>query len=295
MLQHRQVDLYLPGDKGAVTFSRDGAAVTLKFYRWGHELAATPVNQSTSDDLRVLFAEADLARFAEEDKLMEQMEQTEVQPRIHVIGVVDASGSMTPYRSDTVAGFQGFIDDLRADDEHRYMVTLLKFASHNYMEYLAVDLPPGEIKPLTEASYRTMGNTALFDATLKAINDFRGRIKLGPDDKVIVFTITDGEENDSRVNRDVDTVKTLVEVLEATGQWSFVFLAQGLDAWSQARSMGYGVSNYAGTVSIDDSASNVGTWRAASGVTRSYAGGQSVNMAGELAKHISADKIRPTN
>lgn len=293
-MQRRTVDLYLPGDGGAITFSREGADVSLHFYRWGHQLADVPVNQSTRDDLRVLLAEADLTRYTEEDKLMEQTEQTEVQARTYVIGIVDASGSMTPYRSDTVAGFQGFIDDLRADNGHLYMVTLLKFASHNYMEYLAVDLPPGEIKPLTEASYRTMGNTALFDATLKAINDFRERIKLGSDDKVIVFTITDGEENDSRINRDVDTVKTLVEVLEATGQWSFVFLAQGLDAWSQARSMGYGVSNYVGTVSIDET-SNRATWGTASGLARRYAGGQAVNAAQEMAKHLSADQIRPTN
>lgn len=291
MLQHRQVDLYLPGDKGAVTFSRDGATVTLKFYRWGHELAAIPVNQSTGDDLRVLFAEADLVRFAEEDK---PMEEATVPPRTHVILVLDASGSMQPFRSDTVAGFQSFIDDLRKDTDHTYMVTLLKFASHDYMQYLAVDLPLGEIQPLTAANYQTRGFTALFDATMKAINDFRGRIALLPQDKVIVATLTDGAENNSKVNRSAETIKTLVEVLEATDQWKFVFLAQGLDAWTQASSMGYNADTYVGTVSIDET-TNRATWGTASGLATRYAGGQSVNAAQEMSKHLAPDQIRPNN
>lgn len=213
--------------------------------------------------------------------------------RTYVIGIVDASGSMTRYRRDTVDGYNGYLDDLAKDaDQYQYLVTTLLFSSWNYMNYLAVDLPPAEAPRLDEHSYNTFGSTALLDATMKAINDFTGRIKLEPADKVLVVTTTDGEENDSRNVTNPAAIKALITSYENTGQWKFIFLSQGVDNWHRAQAMGYGSSTYVGTRTIDED-TNAAVHRTASRAARSFAGGQSVNVSGLMADELGPEAIRP--
>lgn len=62
----------------------------------------------------------------------------------HVIMIVDASASMIPYRSDTIAGYNGYIADLAKDTEQEYTVTTVVFSSHNYFETIALCRRPND-------------------------------------------------------------------------------------------------------------------------------------------------------
>lgn len=209
--------------------------------------------------------------------------------KTYVVTIVDSSGSMTRYRDDTIHGYNGYLDQLAADPEHQFLVTTLKFASNTYMEYLAVDSAPADAPRLTDPTYQTRGNTALLDATMKAINDLQARVDLGEGDKVLIATVTDGEENDSRNVRDTAVVKTVIDALKATGVWEFVYLAQGIDSWRSASAMGYSVNTYVGTHSVDTRNS----FRAAGATATRYAGGQSVNITTDYVEAAgSTDNVR---
>ena len=86
------------------------------------------------------------------------------------------------------------------------------------------------------------GGTPLLDATGRLIARAAvappGAAVLGkrPED-ITVVTITDGEENQSR-EYTRDAIVAWCAEKQAQG-WSFVFLGAGLDAYAEARAMGY--------------------------------------------------------
>ena len=63
-------------------------------------------------------------------------------------------------------------------------------------------------------------------------------------DKIVTVIMTDGEENSSR-EWTHEAVKGLIEQKEKEGNWTFVFLGAGLDAWHQGRSYGVPAANVA--------------------------------------------------
>lgn len=215
----------------------------------------------------------------------------------HVLCIIDESGSMDPHRTDTIGGFNSFIDDLAADTEQQYEVTVVLFSSRQRYRVHAKALPPGDPKlRLDVGSYRPGGFTALLDATGRAINDHVAHIgsivaagQPRPD-QVICLSITDGEENHS-VEYTFPIIKSLIEVLRQSGIWDFRYLAQGLDGWRQAGAMGYTAADYVGT-QVVTSESSLATYNTVSDVTRARARGKHVDSATGMSRHLPADQIR---
>lgn len=167
--------------------------------------------------------------------------------RTHVLMIVDASGSMTPYIDDTIGGYNRIIDDLIADKEKDYRVTTVLFSNNERYKVLFSNKIPNEFVKLTTDDYRTAGTTALLDATGRAVTDFRDSVELGVEDLVLVYTTTDGHENASS-EWTTEGIKDMIRSLESTGRWKFSFLSQGVENWdNSARMMGYSRDSYVGT------------------------------------------------
>lgn len=207
----------------------------------------------------------------------------------HVLMLIDASGSMAPHRNDTIGSFDTFLGSLIGDGDN-YSITVALFSSREFYHVHARGLEAGNNNlRLDTDSYRTMGMTALYDATGRTITEFiDSHQELDPEDRVIMVTVTDGAENHSGTWRK-ETLKPLIQQLETGGQWQFMYLAQGLDGWDDARDMGYQANSYVGTVSVDTDSS----MKAAAAVTRdvSRTGMRTNTAAGYLAEHT--DQIRP--
>lgn len=212
---------------------------------------------------------------------------------IHTLMIVDASGSMTPFRQDTIGGFNGYIDELAKDTANKYTVTAVLFANPTFFRVHAagIEVHGGLIgaAKLDEVSYTPMGMTALLDATGKAITEFEQVVQLAEGDKVVVVSITDGEENASR-EYSFEAIASLIEDRKAKG-WEFVFLAQGFDGWQQASRMGYAARDYGGTRTMHTN-SVTGTYRAAAATTRGMASGMSVPVADWMGQEVGADEVR---
>lgn len=200
-------------------------------------------------------------------------------PTTHVLLITDMSGSMGLLAADVRGGFNSYIDELRADTDGKYRLSVTLFDTSFMSLCTAARLR--DVPALTEANYRPRGMTALMDAVGKTIAEFEAATTLGAADRVLVVVQTDGAENSSR-EFTREHIAALIKEREATGRWSFVFLGAGPDTWRQAERMGF---SGASTVSLDSSAqATQGSYSGLATATRSYSrGGSAADSAAAVA------------
>ena len=136
---------------------------------------------------------------------------------IHI--VLDRSGSMHECVTDTLGGFNHFIEKQKTENPDG-TVSLHLFA-HDY-ETIYKNKPVNEVEKLTTSTYCPRGQTALLDAIGYSIKGVDSQ------DKPMIVIITDGQENSSRKYTH-SHVKDLITMKEELG-WNFVFLGANQDA-----------------------------------------------------------------
>lgn len=160
--------------------------------------------------------------------------------KVHVVMVLDMSGSMEPQWEETMGGANAYFDGLRANTEVDYSVTIINFDTQ--YEVVCANKPLSEVPRITKDNYCPRGWTALYDAVGRAIREVEP--KVGPTDKAFVVIITDGEENSSREETE-QTIRPKIQRLQNQGNWTFVYLGAVDDAWGNARKMGVSRGNTA--------------------------------------------------
>jgi Mg-chelatase subunit ChlD len=161
-------------------------------------------------------------------------------PISHLYVLLDRSGSMASMAADVVGGFNGLLADQQAaGDDAR--LTLVQFDSGDPQEVLVDAKRIDRVRPLRPGDFQPRGGTPLLDATGRLIaqaadREARRRRAGKRPEAIVVVTITDGEENQSREHTR-DGIRRLVQAKQAQG-WTFVFLGAGLDAYAEAGSLG---------------------------------------------------------
>lgn len=119
----------------------------------------------------------------------------------HIEVILDQSGSMLGRKNDVIGSFNAFIKDqqqLSGD----CTVSLTLFSDQYYPIYSMKPLK--DVPELTHTNYRPGGNTALLYTMIKVIDGLGLQLGNLPEDqrpdRVVVVTITDGEENHSCVH-----------------------------------------------------------------------------------------------
>jgi uncharacterized protein YegL len=153
--------------------------------------------------------------------------------------ILDRSGSMKSIASDTIGGFNQFIEDQKKVTSDETLVSLYQFDN----EYTPVfeNRPLAAIEALTAATFVPRGNTALLDAIGKTIVSTGEFLAKMPEDQrpslVIMVIITDGQENCS-------TEYTRAQIFEMTQhqtevyKWQFVFLGANQNAIAEGQKIG---------------------------------------------------------
>lgn len=171
-----------------------------------------------------------------------------------IVFILDKSGSMGHLRGDTIGGYNTYIEDQKKEPGEAFLTTVL-FDDEYVLLHDHVDLK--EVQPLTERDYRPGGCTALMDAIGKTINSVGQRLANTPEEErpahVIFVITTDGYENASK-EFDRAKVKAMIEHQQSKYSWTFLFLGAGIDAYSEAESIGIG-----GVYTMSVQASKVGT------------------------------------
>lgn len=162
--------------------------------------------------------------------------------RTHITFVLDASGSMSTIRDDTIGGFNTFLADQRAEPGDA-SVTLYEFDTSVERIYqgTAIENAP----TLNEDTYTPGGRTALHDAIATAITETKRQLEKLPAGvrpvNVIVVVLTDGKENASETPH--DRVRTLVADHRDEHNWEFLFIGANQDAPLTATNMGMAADN----------------------------------------------------
>jgi hypothetical protein len=162
-----------------------------------------------------------------------------------VIAIIDRSGSMNPYSSDTINGFNSFLKEQKALPG-KIKITLAQFDDKYQIDYDGIDI--NDVKDLDDKTYVPRGWTALYDAVGRTINTVGARLAATKEEerpsKVIFLIITDGEENKS-TEFTYDAIKSMVEHQISKYSWSFVYMGGGdiLAQKKQAANIGIPIAN----------------------------------------------------
>lgn len=162
---------------------------------------------------------------------------------LHLVIVLDESGSMSSVWESTISGVNELLDSQKLSDA-RTLVSLTKFNTKVEKVWEKADIfAAGKI---SKEDYVPNGLTALYDAIGSAIKACERDTFSG---KVMMAIMTDGEENSSR-EYNFQSVRRLIEKKKEEG-WDFVFLGANIDSYAVGGSLGV-------TTTVNYAASNTG-------------------------------------
>lgn len=159
-----------------------------------------------------------------------------------IIFLLDRSGSMSGLESDTIGGFNAFIEK-QCQLDGRVLLTTVLFDDQYEVLWNGIDAAGAK---LTHDDYFVRGTTALLDAIGKTISTVDHRLSntteaLKPS-KVIFVITTDGMENASR-EFTYEKVKQRIKQQENRHHWEFIFIGANMDSAKEASHMGIKAEN----------------------------------------------------
>jgi hypothetical protein len=172
----------------------------------------------------------------------------------HVALVVDKSGSMRGHSQKVVEVFDRELNALKQRSVDAHQETRISiYLFDDKIEVLTFDMDVMRFTSLKDY-YKIGGQTALIDATLSAILDHQKLPELYGDHAFLLYVITDGQENASRINtRDSisNTLKTLAD------NWTTGILVPDQNGVRYAQQFGFNAGSIA-TWDTSASFENVG-------------------------------------
>lgn len=208
--------------------------------------------------------------------------------RTEIFVLLDSSGSMASIRHDTIGGLNTFIEGQKNEpgDCRMSLVQFSRLARSFYRETFP-SMPIGAVVPITPSGFVPNGDTPLYDAMGRAIDELGSRLANMPEKtrpgKVIFVTITDGEENASQYVTRAQVFER-VEHQRSRYGWQFVYLGANQDSIGVARDLGL-----AEGATMDYAANSkgvAGTYAVMSSFVRRSraAGGQSAFLANNFSE-----------
>jgi len=156
---------------------------------------------------------------------------------LDVVFLLDRSGSMQGSETDTIGGYNSYLEKQR---KNKFNTKITAVLFDDQYEILHNRLNIKDVNNLTENEYYVRGCTALLDAIGKTINNLDKKVK---DNKVLFVITTDGLENASK-EYNKDKIKTLIE---SHPNWEFIYIGANIDSYGEGTSIGIprkNISNY---------------------------------------------------
>lgn len=155
---------------------------------------------------------------------------------LDVVFLLDRSGSMQGSETDTIGGYNSYLEQQRKNNYSTKITTVL-FDDQYEILHNREDIT--KVKNLTNKEYYVRGCTALLDAIGKTINNLDKK----ENNKVLFVITTDGLENASK-EYNKDKIKTLIE---QHPNWEFIYIGANIDSYGEGTSIGIprkNISNY---------------------------------------------------
>lgn len=163
-----------------------------------------------------------------------------------IVFLLDKSGSMLQGKTDTIGGFNSFIEQQKKETEGEVKSTLFLFDTK--CEPVYTMLPLTNVPKLTDETYTVGGWTALVDSMCQSIDETGRKLSSMSEaerpSRVIFVTITDGEENRS-TRFTSSQLKERIQHQESKYAWNFVYLGANQDSFKNAAHYGIDVRSVA--------------------------------------------------
>lgn len=154
---------------------------------------------------------------------------------LDIVFLLDRSGSMAGSESDTIGGYNSYLEKQRKNKINTKITTVL---FDNEYEILHERTDIKEVQKITEKEYYVRGCTALLDAIGKTIINIDRKVK---NNKVLFIITTDGLENASR-EFTKEKIKSLIELHP---NWEFLYIGANIDSYKEGASLGIKSQNIA--------------------------------------------------
>ena len=163
-------------------------------------------------------------------KERDNIKKKEIKKGMDIVFLLDRSGSMAGIESDTIGGYNSYINESIDKD---VKVTTVLF--DNEYEMLTKRENIKNIKEMTSKEYYVRGSTALLDAIGQTINYLDNENAK----KVMFIITTDGLENSS-MNFTKEQIK---EMIQGHKNWEFIYIGANIDSYSEGSSLGIDTKN----------------------------------------------------
>lgn len=196
-------------------------------------------------------------------------------PINNVAVVLDASSSMDHLIREVERVTDQQIKDLAelsTQVEQETRISVYTFACHDKIKNLIFSQDVLRLGSIS-GHYQPRGNTALVDATVKAIEDLEKTATLYGDHSFLLYVLTDGEENDSRLNKAQHLSARLKGLPE---NWTVAAFVPNSAAKFKATQYGFAPGN----VAIWDASSEAGMREAGRVIRDSTAGYMTARASG---------------
>lgn len=160
--------------------------------------------------------------------------------RIHVVLILDGSGSMNTCRTQVIHGFNKTVGSVsrallaEKAGTHAFL-TLVTFNDEICFTRFAE--PLDRLKGISEKDYEPSYSTAMLDAVGSTLSRLEREVEDSLDTAYLVTIWTDGEENASREYSYTHIAKMLQERTDA-GRWTFSYVGANHDLSSIAARLG---------------------------------------------------------
>lgn len=182
-----------------------------------------------------------------------------------VVFLLDRTGSMDSVKKETISGFNGYLDTLKAAPN--LSITLVQFDSVG-IDKLCEGAALNDCPRLNSDNYQPRAMTPLYDALGRTLVSTRESVK---GEKVLFVTLTDGEENAS-VEWNSAKVKDLMKELEDQNHWTFAYIGVGVQGWKAMEQVSSGLISAKNVMNITQDPKQVArAYRRAGGQTVAYA------------------------
>ncbi len=187
---------------------------------------------------------------------------TKKNDKLNVSFILDETGSMYPFKAETITGFNKYLKELKTERKGKPTAFTLTLFNTQKTEVRCDAAPLRKVKKLADDTYNPFAWTDLYDAIGRTIRTLESSI--GKKGKAIVIIFTDGEENSSK-EWTMNSVRKLIEEKQSEG-WAFVYLGANQNAWHAGAHIGVNQSN----ITTYDQTKTAAAMNVALGATRAY-------------------------
>ena len=157
---------------------------------------------------------------------------------VQIVCILDRSGSMRELVTDTIGGYNSFLEKQKQEPGTAEVTTVL-FDDQYEKLVDAVDIK--DVPEMTPKEYYARGMTALLDAVGRTITSTLGRMEkegICPVKRRVLFLImTDGQENDSKEYSKA-SVKAMIDKTTEEYKWNYIFMGANIDSVAEAAALG---------------------------------------------------------